>query len=198
MTNETELILNRALERSEAFAPMSLHNAHHPGLNSLVLDDQGGRLLRLFHKPAGVVIREGDITIHAHHCDITLVCVLGTVINKSARPAPSGILYSAWRYKSKINCGVGCFKQLRGMAYLSITEMTIHADQSLAMSAKDLHTIECGADASAWIVKEGQEDAGYDAVCYSKNSLSLWSSDGLYQSMTVQTYRRIIESLLVV
>ena len=195
MSNEAKQILKRALESSAKFAPMSLHNAHHPGLNSLVLDDQGRRLLRLFHKPAGVVIRAGDIAIHAHHCNIALTPILGTIVNKSARPATNGTLYGTWRYKSKINCGVGCFKQLRGMAYLAITETPISTGQRLTMTAKHLHTIECSADEAAWIVEEGQEDADYDAVCYSKKSLASWSSEGLYQPMTEQAYQGIIQAL---
>lgn len=194
-TEKTLSVLRQALARSSQLAANSITGMHHKHADSVLL--QSFPMIRMFYKRQGVVIGPDEIAIHSHHCDITIVPIMGTLLNVAASRGPIyAETYNCWRYSSKIRDGRGGFERLQQVESLATTTEVVKAP--LYMPSFRLHTVACMVPETAWIVCEGeQDDPSYSPVTYSNNDLSKWSSEGLYGAMTEEQYRYIVNRAIM-
>lgn len=180
----------------EKIASQSLINCHAYGLDSIVLDDTPGAMVRVFlarrlhdmwknELPLG---REMSVGFHAHHCDVKLMPIYGRVWNCLATPAPGLTPLYAFDYHSKIREGKGGFVRAAQKDRTFKIEMT-EIQGSLSLKAWDIHSIYVPqSHQAAWVVFESKENPWYEPITYSNNPrLAEEKFGGLYCPMSVKS-----------
>jgi len=165
--------------------PNAIENCHAMGLHSIMLSADPGNQLRLFittmeHEMADKSLNP-TIAYHPHHCDVTLIPVLGKVQN---------VVALATRHDADREPFHVCLWQsgVVGKAKLKNTGLVQHIDtQALAlekpvfMPARQLHTVIVPPlSVAAWLVQEGAEDTDYVPFCLSR-SPDTFMPDCLYK-----------------
>jgi hypothetical protein len=162
-------------KNSDMIIEKSLKNCHIKGLNSIMLSDVPENRIRLFYVVKGHELsnefHESYLALHPHHCDITISVVKGHLTNYNCEILNenygSGMLYSKYEYKSKINDDDIGFVY-KGDEFIRFSERTeLHKKDLLYLPAKTLHTVKANDDNTAWLIFEGKEDNTYENVCYS-------------------------------
>lgn len=165
----------------EKIRSQSFLNCHVEGLDSFVLDDTPGRMVRVFVARKFHPLWQNDLTFkfpmsvgfHSHHCDVKLIPIHGEVYNvvhnniKVGYPKP----LPAFTFNSQIREGKGGFKRLPGaIGYLNLKIEKIQ--DSVSMRASVLHSIYVPRNTTAaWVVIEGKEDSNYKPFTYSNDDL---------------------------
>jgi hypothetical protein len=180
---------------SSLIVERSLMNCHAYGLDSIVLRGAPGMVRIFLARPEHDLYRNygGEplgLGIHAHHCDISLIPLFGTILNIGALEGSGEWMLTPWAYGSGVN-GIGSFSRLGPSRPFQKkkTELT----HPLHLAAKDQHTVFVPMnETAAWMVCEGREDNSYLSVTYSDADLSTFDFSGLYQPMTEE---RLAEDL---
>lgn len=197
----------------------AVRNCHAVGLNSIVLLNEPGRLIRLFVAHEGHTLHHNldpqqnpsinggaktamSIAYHPHHCDIILEVVRGWIVNRWLDHAvtdpkiPRNL--TTWRYRSHLRGEKPGFEKL-GPVYGRAEGhwRMLHVRDTLELKASDVHTVGAAANyCPAWLVYEGAEDLDYDPLCYSNADLSTWTGDGMYIKMSPAEIEADIEPLI--
>ncbi len=186
-----ELIKHLLKNNIDEIVSKSLLNCHCIGLHSIMLLDSPGKTIRLFigmpnnelckNLPEDFGNRNMSIAFHPHHCNLTLHCVKGRILNWVVRETQAGTSVTKYKYHSKIKEGDLSFEVI-GPAKLSTTKCRwINEGESSIMDAKDIHTVACDPETlSAWLVYEGIEDPNYSSFCWSNTDLNNKDITGLY------------------
>lgn len=174
-------------------ASKSLLHCHCRGVHSIVLLESPEKTIRLYISEPGSGLWKNDpqhfqngknmsIAFHPHHCNLTLECVAGSIFNWEMKPSDTGLEMEKFIYRSGITDGKIGFESV-GKEFLQTKKITeLGPDQSIALSANDIHTIYCDRDQwNAWFVYEGKEDENYRPFCWSNADLSNLDSKGLYE-----------------
>lgn len=176
----------------------SLMDCHCFGVDSLVLKD-APQMIRIFVARRDHLLYKNlpwkgssgtmSVGMHRHHCDVTLMPLLGVVENielcfnnEEGHPAP---MYS-YRFRSHLrDRDVGGFEPIDGYGVSLMTRRTL-IDKPLFMQASKLHTIYVPyGSIAAWMVWEGTEDPEYSPLVYSNDiSLAKFDFSGLDLPMT--------------
>lgn len=162
-----------------------LINCHCVGVDSIILNENP--IIRLFianpnHELWRNDTHEWSVALHAHHCDITIVPILGFIYNKIETSYGIPTILNEYQYESFIK-GCGSFKStFNNRSFRLRSELLT---RSIKMGATDRHTIIVNKGHSAsWIIIEGQENYNYNSNCYSNVDLTKFSFEGLYQPMS--------------
>lgn len=169
-----------------------LRNCHARGVHSIVLDNDGGRLRRVF-------IAEKDHTLwrnspdsgeafsvgfHSHHCALAIRVLRGQIVNLSLREGRHSLL-SAWRYQSAITGGVPRFDNILPPVWYGTEGDALGQGGILTLAATDFHTVWVAKNVGAvWLVEEGEEDPHYLPITLSDDDLSIFDWMGMYQPMS--------------
>lgn len=166
----------------------AISDCHARGMHSIVLHDEPGNRVRMFFADWEHALgnnRNGkfSIAIHPHHCTIRLVGLFGPAHNDvyALTPHAAGPFHQM-AYKSAIGTGEGSLTPTGKMAFVHRIR-TEALSTNPALAAHELHTIYVEAQRrAAWLVIEGQEDPGYESVCWTNNPSSDFS--GIYSPMS--------------
>jgi hypothetical protein len=192
------------LEKSRA-------NCHTRGVDSVMLLDRPGAVIRLFYARGnqhdlwrncpllvGNSERSQSVAFHGHHCNLTLRQVTGNaynwIVKPSKRSSSSDYSLRAFRFHSALaGERQGRFEPLDIRPFRSESWEPLRTSSPLYLSSTTLHTMWVPKGESAsWLVFEGEEDPRYDGICYSDSDLTNWTPKGLYGRMSE---RRIVETL---
>jgi hypothetical protein len=179
-----------------------LKNCHTFGLDSLVIKDGPG-MVRMFVAKPSHDLHHNDVdsnaimsvALHRHHCDVTLMPIMGDVYNVtiSAHGKPKKL--RSYRYQSPISHGEGKFVSVDSSELpINLTSdllsvpTTLHADL--------LHTIYVPyGKPAAWLVFEGGENKNYNPIVYSNAMLEDFDFSGLDQPMTEEEVKYALRSV---
>lgn len=177
----------------------SLLHCHCRGVHSIVLMESPGKTIRLYISEPGSELWKNDpehfengknmsIAFHPHHCSLTR-----NITNREMKQSDKGLEMEKFIYRSGITNGKIGFESV-GKEFLETKKITqLRPDQSITLSAKDIHTIYCDRDQlNAWFVYEGKEDENYKPFCWSNADLSNLDSKGLYEK---PSEKQVIELL---
>ncbi len=173
----------------------SIKDCHAIGVNSIVLEQNDKKLIRVFYtKPHHVIWKNKDpfskelaIAFHSHHCDISIEVVYGIMTNITAtvKKEISSSNICGWKFQSAIKNTNGSFEKSNNFTLESIEEETIGPKKLIVMPANKLHTVYVEQDKeAAWIIREGNEDPNYDNTCYSNSDLTNFNFNEHYKTMT--------------
>lgn len=203
-----QLVKHFLRTNEEMILEKSLINCHVMGLYSIMLSDVPENRIRLYiAEPECELIGVSPgmdrfpLGVHPHHCDITLHCVYGGIINHNFKEEDDTPIFSVtsldrYLYQSQISTGTMGFTLDKTNVTLNYTGANILTqDDSVFLNARDLHTVQTVATMlySAWFVYEGKEDIDYIPYCYSNQYLNVPTNKKLYQKF--QDIRNIMEIL---
>ena len=183
----------------------SLANCHTKNVDSILFDDTPGARIRMFIAHENHDLwknrfrghNELSVAFHSHHCDLTILPVLGEFCNMQVstekdRNADSWSTWNlnAFKYKSKINADECKFNNLGQKTIYYLDELwyanavNCHCNNYLELKANQIHSI-CAqkGKAAAWVCYEGKDDPNYDAICYSNADLTKFDDSELYKLM---------------
>lgn len=184
------LIKHLVHEHLLGIAAKSLLNCHVHGLHSIMLIDTPEKRVRLFvtdashrlHLNTGPQL--GSLAAHAHHCNITLHMVKGTMSNLEYRLRDAA-RFQPYFYVSGILNNEGSFHARHGQAAYYYDSQLVDEGESLFLPAHFIHSVFVPEGAvAAWFVYEGAKDPNYLSYSYSDQNLELTPFEGLYQPMT--------------
>jgi hypothetical protein len=172
--NLSEALLKHHLMRAERGEIKNvIHNCHVIGLHSIMLHDEPGNRVRLFvagknHRLWGTPM---PLAIHAHHCDVVLVGVSGTVNNLRYELGGAGAIRTReYRYESGVTGTVSLTPTGQEVSLTQVDLRPVTSGVSASMGASELHTVKVDRyHAASWFVIEGAEDPEYDSLCYTNN-----------------------------
>jgi hypothetical protein len=182
----------------------SLINCHCYGLDSLVLKD-APRMVRIFvARPGHLLYRNApkhdeplSIAIHPHHCDITMIPIVGPIFNVSVGDDPSGANRYLWpfKYKSPISGDEGSFaldtETRPGVAPLCMDRVSA----PLFLPATRPHTVYVPKNSTAaWMIWEVAENPEHDPLTWSDDRLELFDFSAHDLPMTPE---RLAEDLAI-
>jgi hypothetical protein len=188
----------------------SIKNCHVNGLHSIMLLESPGKTIRLYyHSPKGAltfnnlgVILDLDdqfqmqLAAHPHHCNLTLHCVWGKMVNINLDIVTGSKNYDVkmdrFTYDSKIiNEEVTRMFTHSGTDELQIANVTtLNPGQAIFLKADTIHTVYCPGEA-AWLVYEGTENPEYKPFAWSNSDLSAVDVDG-YERLSVNEITEIL------
>lgn len=192
----------------EEILSRSLLNCHCKGLHSIMLSEAPGKTIRLyisipdsdmyknFPNPGEEVI-DMSIAFHPHHCNLTLHCIKGELLNWELEEDLGGgdhaLLLNKYRYHSQITEGNGYFEMIGPSVLRSTRYHWLRRGYSTHLKAKDIHTVAVmKGELVAWLVYEGKEDPTYQSFCWSNSDLTKQDLSDLYQKPTPD----VVEDLL--
>lgn len=184
----------------------SLLHCHAKNLHSVMLLDSPHKIVRMFIAEPGnnlwmndsyFIAEKQSIAFHSHHCDLTIKCLHGEVINRTLAEGHQESIPS-WKFTSKIKTGKGSFKK-DGEKRIGFTrDTTLVKDDSIFLRAKTIHTVATLKDQwAAWLVFEGKEDKNYDSICYSFSDLTKFDFSGLYKKMTQKKLNYLLKNIRI-
>jgi hypothetical protein len=145
-----------------------------------MLHDQPGNRIRLFYaseqhtlfrNPAHTMTSDMTLSVHPHHCDLTLVRLFGRPINVTGEmSADARGRFHECLYSSAILGGKGALEPTGRMFEFKDRRERVIPLTGVAMAAPELHTVfvERGLPA-AWLVLEGKPDPNYKPLCFTAN-----------------------------
>lgn len=132
---------------------------------------------------------EFSVGFHAHHCDLKIECLHGSMRNVSPG-VRAGRGFKEWRWESPIRGESGRFTATGREFDVHSLGMLMRAGDEVRLRAQDLHTIFCPkARYAAWLVSEGREDPNYQPRCLTNADLQNWSPEGMYLPMVDRELR---------
>lgn len=182
----------------------AIANCHVKGVTSIVLHDEPERRLRLFYASPhheifySRALHDSSMTlaIHPHHCDVTLIPVLGDVINEiyDLERCEDG-LYQECAYASAIT---GTEASLRPTGHLFRVlgyETARLRKGGTFLPAEETHSVWVPRGRpAAWLVLEGREDPAYTPVCYTMNPT--FDTSEMYRPMTSLAVGALLRMIL--
>lgn len=202
-----EQLITHLLENNlEEIKKKSLLNCHCIGLHSIMLLEAPGKTIRLYiteenhqlYKNGMDYINEQSIAYHPHHCNLTIHCVYGSLVNITVQEShnDNAPLFNKYLYKSEISDGEMKFHPQGEARIEHLGFKTVGKGESITMKAKDIHTVFCSKGTiNAWLVYEGKEDETYNPICYTKKDLNNESSEGLYIPMNENQIRTLLKKV---
>lgn len=196
------LISHLIREHLPQIAAQSLMNCHVRGLHSIMFLNTPEQRIRLYiATPEHELWKNnidtlGSLAAHPHHCNITIHCIKGAVVNLEYRPDKNG-KYLAFRYMSAITMGEGAFHARPWFSPVSYSQMrAIGEGKSLELPANLIHSVSALPGClTAWFVYEGREDKNYTSLSYSNQPLEETSFDGLYGKISEQEVVGLLEQV---
>lgn len=183
-----------------AIIKSSLINCHAIGLDSIVLKP-APNMVRIFIARGyeHTLWRNNPDTnepysvgVHPHHCDITMVPLLGSIANiVLSSGSPTHKLHQ-FKYRSTITGRAGdgsVFKYTGKDVRVSLHHQPLRYPTQLLASA--LHTVYVPKGKwAAWMICEGREWPNYEPLTLSNHRLdTTYSATGLYKPMTLKRLR---------
>lgn len=190
----------------------SLINSHCEGMDSLVIKDGPGMVRMFIARPEHELWRNSchtpiynslSIALHAHHCAITIMPILGEVWNVvpatlQAAIDPANVctrMLRSYQYKSPILSpdGEGHFEVVDNR------EMPVSVGQyrlktPTYMAAHKMHSVFVPkGQTAAWFIWEGAENAHHNNICYSDHFLQDFDFSRLDRPMTADRLRYDLE-----
>lgn len=171
----------------------SFMNCHAIGLHSIVLRESP--MVRMFvTTPDHELWRRDDrgvpatIAFHSHRSDLALETVRGRWWNWTAGSRVTDdrpIVLNRFRWSSAINGGTDTFEAMDHPRKLFYEVEYLPPGKMTSMRSDEIHTVEVSrGERAAWLVAEGRDDPGYDAVSYSAQDLTKFVPVDLYRPMT--------------
>lgn len=152
----------------------SLLNCDCVGLHSIMLLESPEKTIRLYvatenHQTWRNCLKNGNLSVgfHPHHCDITLHCIKGKVLNWCVQTervnSDIRLFLPKYKYQSKITQGESSFELVDKQEQLFTSSYKwLKPNQSVFMPANKIHTIGLiKRQIAAWLVYEGKEDKNY-------------------------------------
>lgn len=185
----------------------SLLNCHCKGVHSIMLSECPEKTIRLYiavvgnelYKNLPDNVKDGyemSVGFHSHHCNITIHCIKGQLLNWLVAPCESGFELTKYKYHSKIKEGELSFENLGYEVLNTISEIRMVAGKSMHMKASDIHSVAClSNEVSAWFVYEGKEAKEYNSFCWSNADMKNQNFEGLYQKPTESEIKNLLEIL---
>ena len=177
--------------------PNALNDCHVRGLDSIMLHDEPQNRIRLFFARPGHELHYNNMTgprafmpaqtlaLHTHHCDVRLVPLFGPVFNYTVtlREHPAGLFRECAYYSAINDLGGGLEPTGRRFEVETMNVTRLGGTQrGLWLDASEVHGIFVPRHVSAaWLVMEGEEDAGYNNLCYTQNPT--FNTEGMYSPM---------------
>lgn len=164
----------------ESGEPNVLLNCHARAVHSTMLHDQPGNRVRLFFAEPEHTLWRNDpllmaedmtLSVHPHHCDLTLIRLFGEAVNVTGEMIPNidGAFHECL-YSSAILGGKGALQPTGHKFNFGRRKFALLSTDGTPMRAKDLHTIHVPrGQSAAWLVMEGAADPAYKPVCYTAN-----------------------------
>lgn len=177
----------------EEIISKSLLNCHVEGVHSIMLSECPGKTIRLYVAQIGNKLNDNfpekqgttpmSVGFHPHHCNLTLHCIQGELLNWIITPRSYGPLrLTHFEYQSKITKGELLFKEIGEQDFIGTSAYTLKPGGVAQMKASDIHTVACSSEyLSAWLVYEGKEDPDYKSYCWSNCDPNLIDTSNLYQ-----------------
>lgn len=195
----------------EEILSKSLLDCHANGLHSIMLSDAPRNRIRLYVSMPDSDIAtinphedfvDPPISYHPHHCDLTLYCICGVLVNNlitgvmGSKDCESNFHISRWKYQSKINTGQIDFKYDGDYLMFHDALETIPPDKSLFLPANSIHTVLTNpVEVTAWFVFEGQEDPNYLPFAYSNRDLANQDFSGLYNKPSEEDIYELLKTV---
>jgi len=188
----------------------SFLNCHIKGLHSIMLSDSPGKMIRLYITDKNHELRENVLSVHSHHCNLTLICMHGLFMNKeysevdpdAGSKENSSLLYTfnKFKYVSAIKEGESKFLLLGEQILRYKNIEYVYQGHSLYLEADQLHSVHVNqGEIAAWLVLEGEEDPDYESVCYSTNNLeNSIDNTALYVRPTLFEIEMLLQSINVI
>ena len=177
----------------------SLLHCHVRGLHSIMLLQCRERTIRLYvtssdhemwhNYPASYGQAPLSIGFHAHHCNLTLDVVRGSIFNWTVKPSRKGFLSDRYIWQSPIEMERpgGFILDAQGEVMDTVGQTVLDVGEWTMMQASEIHTVAVQQGAiAAWLVYEGLEDTGYVPYTWSNAPLEEFSTDSLYIKPTQQ------------
>ena len=172
---------------SEQDILMSRKHCHARNVSSIVLKNDGGRLLRAFlawpghglgkNSPSGTL----EVGIHDHRYDLSLSLLAGGVENVIYKKVgDDGHMLQKWRFRSGVESGTPHFEHLGTERLAEVSRFALKHGEITHMGDNVLHDIECHG-ACGWLVQEG-ETRKTETTLYT--SASFIKTDGLYEAFS--------------
>lgn len=143
---------------------LSLHNTHHKGVFSLVIDGlEFGKLTRIFI--SNHEIKPNTVQLHTHRYPIRITAIKGDIKQHRAYPTEIEDSYSTqlsvFRYDSPINGGNGLSYLKEG--FFILKDHSFPVGSSMQMNEDEFHTMSC-SEGSIWVVEEQGFKKDYSMV----------------------------------
>jgi len=190
----------------------SLINVHCKGVDSIVVKDAPG-MVRIFvarqdhelwrndpdRRVSQVVIPLGDdtwsVALHKHHCDVTLMPILGDVYNVMGTPNVQAetTLMRPYRYKTPIGSHEGKF-ELLDTTWINLHLMKYPLTGPKFLKANIPHSVYVPKNRpAAWWIWEGAEDPNYMPTVWSNDELENFSFEGYNLPMTEERLQETLQ-----
>lgn len=201
--NPTQSIIKALFEANKELAiKKSLMHCHVRGLHSVVLSEGvDGKLIRMFVATQTHLMTGADsLAFHTHHCDITLVPVVGEftnlVLTEGSRSSKNK-RFKKFRFQSPLKTGSkesGSFKSLNSDAWCGVVPTTFHAEgPSVTLKASEFHSVSVPPNtAAAWLVVEGEEDPERPDYVLSNERLQDWTAENFYKPFDTPTLGELV------
>ncbi len=189
----------------DSIVSQSILHCHVRGLHSIMLLQSPERTIRLYitdtshqlyhNYPAEYGSTQLSLGFHAHHCQLTLEVVRGTMLNWTVGPARSGFLADRYLWRSPITTEEtgGFILDLRGDMMETLDLRILSEGKAIHMAASAIHTVAVKpGEIAAWLVYEGREDPGYVPYTWSNADLTAFDTTGLYAKPTEEEVLRLI------
>lgn len=189
-------------------AGKSFLNCHCKNVHSIMLLDSPERTIRLYVADIGntLYLNMSDnfpklpmsVGFHAHHCDLTLHCIKGMLMNwqveeQLGNAESDGFIVNKYLYDSKITCGKTQFQRVGESKLKTKHNKLIMENETILLKAQDIHTVSCAPNqVTAWFVYEGKEDPNYKPYCWSNAKLEEEDLTGLYEKPTAHDVERLL------
>lgn len=186
----------------EWVASKSIRNCHALGVDSLLFRDTPGAMIRAFvcrpeHElwlNCPTLVYPFSVGLHPHHCDVTLAPIYGNAFNVTHVLGFGNTMLQAYQYESEITGTGGKFTRLGFSRGFNLQKTLI--GKPIAMKAREIHTIYVPqGEGAAWYVCEGAENPNYRSITYSNANLEAETFEGMYQPMTADDVREIVNKL---
>jgi len=186
----------------------SLINVHCKGMDSIVVKDAPG-MVRIFvarqdhelwrnnpdegYKPAAG--ETWSVALHKHHCDVTLMPILGEVYNVlgTLRQVENSVSMRPYRYKTPIGSHEGKF-ELLDTTWINLHLMKYPLTGPKFLKANIPHSVYVPKNRpAAWWIWEGAEDPNYMPTVWSNDELENFSFEGYNLPMTEERLQETLQ-----
>lgn len=210
------LLRHLVAQHEEKIFKSAISNCHAPGLHSIVFIDTPEKFVRMFFADsthnlhnnllqkftAGFKLPSSlSIGYHPHHCNITLCCLKGKLINILAKENEEyGVPITKYEYTSQITGDELGFKKIKDTYLSNFDVVKLNPGDSLALKSSLMHTVASEQhEECAWLVFEGKEDKDYKSFCYSNANLTNKEDfKELYKPMEYSKFLQILKTLNII
>ncbi len=198
------LIRHLAKTNAAEIVSKSLLHCHARNVHSVMLLACPEKTIRLFVAEPGHELWKNtselwgkpglSVGFHAHHCELTIVPVVGKLWNWQVKVSDRGNWHvGEFAYQSAISGNGASFKRVASRRVETVSESPIPKGSGEYMPADQMHTVSCAKDSlTAWLVYEGREDRNYHPVTLANVNLERFDFSGMYQRTNEAGVRRLL------